>query len=514
MTASSAPGIRRRLATLMLASAVPAALLAAALLVHDYQRDRERLERDSIATARAMAHAVDRELARITSAAQVLATSNRLHAVDLEAFRQQAQQVVSLGIGTNVVLSDAAGRQLLNTLRAPGEPLPMHGNPAQLRAVFESGQPVLSDLYTGGVLRRPVVSVDVPVFRDGRVVYALSIGALPERFGAVLSGQQLPAGWIGAVFDATGTVVARTQEHERFVGRKGAAELLARMVTSPEGALDAVTLEGIPVVSAYSRSATSGWTVALGIPRSHLSAQLAERSALAAGAALALLALGLGLAWRIGGGIARSIRGLAGPAARIGRGEALELPPLGLAEADEVGRALARASGMIASAEHRAQHDSLTGLANRGLFVETAERHIELCRREGSQLSVLFIDLDGFKRVNDRYGHEMGDRLLRAVAARLHNAIRGSDIAARLGGDEFAVLLMHAGARLAAGVAEKLVDSLSAPYELGAETLQVSASIGVAAFPEPAGSAEQLLRRADEAMYRAKLAGKQRHAVY
>jgi diguanylate cyclase (GGDEF)-like protein len=482
--------------------------------VQDYRRDREELERDAIATARAMTHAVDRELAGITRAAQVLATSQRIHTPGLAAFREQAQEVVALGVGTNVVLSDAAGRQVLNTLRAPREALPMHGNPAQLRAVLDTARPVLSDLYTGGVLRRPVTSVDVPVLRDGKIEYVLSVGVLPERFGAILSEQKLPSGWIGAVFDTSGTIVARTQEHERFVGRKGAAELLARMVASPEGALDAVTLEGIPVISVFSRSAASGWTVALGIPQSHLSAQLAERSAIAAGAALAVLVLGLGLAWRIGGGIARAVRGLAGPAARIGRGEAVELPPLGLAEADEVGRALARASSMIATAEHRAQHDALTGLANRALFLETAARHIEQCKREGTQVAVLFIDLDGFKRVNDRHGHEAGDLLLCAVAARLENAIRGSDLAARLGGDEFAVLLLQAGARAAAGIAEKLVDVLSAPYELETHAVEISASIGVAAFPEPAGSAEQLLKRADEAMYRAKLAGKHGHAVY
>jgi diguanylate cyclase (GGDEF)-like protein len=437
-----------------------------------------------------------------------------VHEAGLAAFYRQAQEIAALKIGANVVLSDATGRQVMNTFRALGEPLAMHGNPAQLRAVFATGRPVVSDLYVGGVLRRPLISVDVPVIGDGKVAYALSIGVLPERFRTILNGQQLPPGWIGAVFDTTGTVVARTQEHERFVGGKGSAALVGRMAATAEGTLETVTLEGIPVVSVFSRSPVTGWTVALGIPRRDFTEQLLERSALAAGAALAVLGLGLGLAWRIGGSIAHSIRGLLEPAARIGRGESVAVPPLGLKEADEVGTALTGASRMIASAEHRAQHDMLTGLANRALFLEAAVRQVELCKRERTHSSILFIDLDGFKRVNDQHGHATGDRLLCAVAARLSNAVRGSDVAARLGGDEFAILLVHAETAVAAGIAAKLVDSLSEPYELEAHIVEVSASIGVAGFPESGATAEEVLQRADEAMYRAKVAGKRGHVVY
>jgi diguanylate cyclase (GGDEF)-like protein len=509
----SAPTIRRRLAFLVLASAIPAVVLAAALLAYEHRRERGRLERDTIATARALVNAVDRELLGITVAAQVLSTSQRAQAGDLAAFYSQAQEVVAKGIGANVVLSDATGRQVMNTLRPLGEALPMHGNPVQVRAVFATGRPVVSDLYVGGVLRRPVMSVDVPVFSDGRVVHALSIGVMPERFRAILSEQKLPQGWIGAVFDTAGTVVARTQEHERFVGGKGAAELVERMAEEAEGALETATLEGIPVVSLFSRSPATGWSVALGIPRASLARPLWRRSAAAGAAAGAVLALGLALAWAIGGSIARSIRALSAPAAQIGLESHIEVPPLGLREADEVGQALVRASRMIFSAEHRAQHDPLTGLANRALFREMAVHQVELCKRSGAPLSILFIDLDGFKPVNDALGHESGDRLLCEVAARLKGALRASDLAARVGGDEFAVLLAGADRAAAALTAAKLAEVLSAPYEVGARSLNISASIGVASCPESGASAEELIRRADEAMYRVKSAGRRRQAA-
>jgi hypothetical protein len=171
-----APGIRSHLALLALSVGLPAALVAASLLVLEHHRERERLERDSIATARAMAQAVDRELAAVTAVARVLATSRPAQEGDLAAMHERGRQVVATGLGINVVLSAADGRQLMNTLRPLGEALPSHGNPRQVEAVFATAAPVLSDLYRGGVLGRPVISVDVPVLRGGRVVYSLSVG--------------------------------------------------------------------------------------------------------------------------------------------------------------------------------------------------------------------------------------------------------------------------------------------------------------------------------------------------
>jgi diguanylate cyclase (GGDEF)-like protein len=171
-------------------------------------------------------------------------------------------------------------------------------------------------------------------------------------------------------------------------------------------------------------------------------------------------------------------------------------------------QARARASRMIVSAEHRAQHDPLTGLANRALFCEMATQHVELCKRRGAPVSILFIDLDGFKQVNDAFGHDTGDRLLCDAAARLKGSLRASDLASRVGGDEFAVLLTGAGSEDAGGTAAKLAEVLSAPYEIERRSVKISASIGVAGCPESGGSAEELMRRADEAMYRVKSDGK------
>ena len=498
--------IRAHLALLVVAAIAPAVLVAAGLLVFEQRNEAERLDRDSIATARAMVHAIDREIVNLTAAAQVLATSQRLQSGDIEAFRAQAERVAALHIGTNVVVSGADGRQLLNTLRAPGAPLAMHGNPGQLRKVFATERPVVSDLYVGGVLGRPVMSVDVPVVRDGKVVYDLSIGEVPERFLAILQEQKLPAGWIGAVFDGEGKIVARTREQDRWLGKPGAAYLLEAIARQPEGAPEGSTLEGIRVLSPYSRSPVTGWTVALGIPRSEIAAKVWQRSLLYAAAAGMVLLLGLALAWGIGGNIAAAVRGLERPASELGRRDEIEVPRLGVREADEVGQALVRAARMIALAQHRAQHDPLTGLANRTLFREITAHAVETCKRDGSPLSVLFIDLDRFKQVNDNHGHETGDRLLVAVAGRLRAGARSSDVVARVGGDEFAVMLEGADADTGALIAFKLRDDLARPYPIDGLTLEVRASIGSATYPQSGSNADELLRRADEAMYRMKQA--------
>ncbi len=167
-----------------------------------------------------------------------------------------------------------------------------------------------------------------------------------------------------------------------------------------------------------------------------------------------------------------------------------------------------------AKALHDARHDSLTGLANRVLFNERVEDLV--ARKTSGVVSVLFVDLDDFKIVNDSLGHEAGDRLLVTVAERLQQCIRGNDVVARLSGDEFAVLLESAVDRQdAIAVAERVRDSLETPVEIGDREVRVSASIGIAVQRhDDVEQADALLRAADVAMYRAKRKGKGRFEFF
>jgi diguanylate cyclase (GGDEF)-like protein len=163
---------------------------------------------------------------------------------------------------------------------------------------------------------------------------------------------------------------------------------------------------------------------------------------------------------------------------------------------------------------HLAYHDALTGLPNRMLFSEHLVRAVANANRSGSSLAVLYLDLDRFKLVNDSLGHNVGDQLLEAVAKRLRASLRTADLGARLGGDEFAVLAENTSADGAAVLAERICAALGDPFSIGGHELTVTASIGVVVDEAGHTDADGLLRNADLAMYRAKLDGLGKHAVY
>jgi diguanylate cyclase (GGDEF)-like protein/PAS domain S-box-containing protein len=162
--------------------------------------------------------------------------------------------------------------------------------------------------------------------------------------------------------------------------------------------------------------------------------------------------------------------------------------------------------------EHIAHFDSLTNLPNRVLLADRLRQAMMQCQRRNLSLSVAFLDLDGFKEVNDLHGHNLGDELLIAVSQRMKDALREGDTLARIGGDEFiAVMIDLEKIEDSEPVLERLLKSASYPLTVNDIKMQVSASIGVAFYPQNGVTADQLMRRADQAMYGAKQAGKNRY---
>jgi diguanylate cyclase (GGDEF)-like protein/PAS domain S-box-containing protein len=163
---------------------------------------------------------------------------------------------------------------------------------------------------------------------------------------------------------------------------------------------------------------------------------------------------------------------------------------------------------------HQSLHDPLTGLPNRVLFHDRVARAVAAAAQGGTELAVLFIDLDDFRKVNDTFGHACGDAVILDTARRLRACVRTTDTAARLGGDEFALLLEGASANDAARVAQAMIDALLAmPVDVGGRAIAVAGSIGIATSG-PADTTETLLRNADLAMYQAKADGRARWAIY
>ena len=373
---ASLSSVRTLLLWLVLASLIPAVIGAGILFLNMYDDGRAQLEKDTIQTARAMVQVVDGQLSKVQTVALALATSDALAKHDLAAFHRLADRILQAeSIGTNVVLSDASGQQILNTLRPFGAPLPLLGNSAQIGRVFATGQPIISDLFVSTLTGRYLSTVSVPVLANGKVAYALSIALIPQHLNEILLRQQLPNDWVAGVFDSSGTAAARTRAAKRFVGEKGNPALVARMLAAPEGTLEVTTLEGIPTLTVYSRSPLSHWSVAIGIPRQSLEAPLMRSMALFGFGIALLFGAGIGLAWFMSGRIARSVLALTGTALALEAGRAPLAARVYFREADDVAQAMARTARLLAqrSAEQKQVEQKLE-LLNEGLEAKVEER--------------------------------------------------------------------------------------------------------------------------------------------
>jgi diguanylate cyclase (GGDEF)-like protein len=506
--------IRGRIVLLIAGCMVPVTLMAMAIVGHDYYRGKDFLVGSSIFAARAAMGNIDKMLENVETGLLTLAESHNLAQDNMPLFNRRMTQAA---IGMNVdaiTLSDSVGHILLDT-RQPTLSMPTPSdNPILAQRIFDIGKPEISDLFIPEKNGRPQITVQVPVRQNGAIIYFLKAVLYANRIQNLLMQQKIPIDRVVAIFDRSGTFVARNRETSRFVGTKGSSAVLEYLRgTADEGSFENLTVEGISVSSTLSRSASSHWTVGIGIPTDILLRDLWNTIRWMMVLLVLLLLFSLTVAWRIGNSITRSIRSLIAPALALGIGEHIKMPLLGLFEADEVGTALNQASVLLQQSQHDAQHDVLTGIANRALFNAILQQQLMLSKRGSEHLAVLYIDLDGFKKVNDSHGHETGDVLLKAVSARIQSTIRDCDLAARLGGDEFAVLMTQTAKHGPASVAGKLIENLSVPYPIGGVQLEISASVGIAIFPEAGDTAQGLLRAADEAMYRAKQRGKKNYVI-
>lgn len=164
--------------------------------------------------------------------------------------------------------------------------------------------------------------------------------------------------------------------------------------------------------------------------------------------------------------------------------------------------------------EFLATHDALTGLPNRNLFQDRLENAVTRCKRNRSSLAVMFIDLDDFKSINDTLGHDIGDQLLIKVARKLQNLVRDIDTVSRLGGDEFTIVLSECNPHEVQFVANRILDELSDPVDIGGRKIFASASIGISIYPDDGGDSGTLLKSADTAMYKSKELGRNQYQFF
>jgi two-component sensor histidine kinase len=204
-----------------------------------------------------------------------------------------------------LLIADSNGRQLYSSLREDVAALPARSNLDVVRKVFETGRPAYSDLFIGSVLKRPILTVEVPVIVDGKVIYDISFTPPIAIFQNILERQRPGPDWTISMFDSTGINFARVPNPQDTVGKRASPTLFAEMFKAPEANLETVSLEGVPLFTAVARSSLSGWMVGAGIAKQSLVAPLWRALAITSAIGILLLLLGMVFALQMARAIAR-----------------------------------------------------------------------------------------------------------------------------------------------------------------------------------------------------------------
>jgi PAS domain S-box-containing protein len=362
--------LRTHLILLVLAAMLPLLLLAAFVVRRDVQLQRDAVERGMRDTTRALSLAVDREVGSILAVGQTLAASPYVDSSDFKAFYDLSSTAANTHKGSWVALFGRTGQMIINSREPFGASLPNplregreipdgkteglpSGNQA-IKTVLETGRPVFSDLFFGLVSKRPTLSVTVPVTRDGKVTYAVSISIASDHLTSLLREQGLPAGWFGVLVDKKGIIIARTAAPEKLVDRPSLAPLIKHLSQADEGWDSGRVQEGIPIYYSYARSKLTGWGIAIGAPQATIDAPVNRSIRIMAGGAALLLLVAIGAALAFGRRISIPISRLAQSAEAIQRGLPIELQGSTVAEVRSLHQALLHAGATArAAAEER-----------------------------------------------------------------------------------------------------------------------------------------------------------------
>lgn len=295
--------LRLRLPLLVAGTTLPLILFAVGLVYFKHVRDRDAAFDRVLETVKSVQLVLDSEMQGLTLALEVLANSRALQNNDLEGFRRNADAFLRRYPTSAISLAERSGRQLVNTSIPAGQAAPDRVTLDSIDTVFRTGQPAYSDLFTGVISGMRVVTVSVPVIRNGTVVYEIAFNPPLAMFQHIIQRQQPSDAWTMSIFDRTGTNFARVPNPQQTIGLKASPTLLPAILSQKEGKLPTSSLEGVELLTAFTRSPVTGWTVGAGIAVDTLTAPLWRQLAITAALGFVMLAIGLlfavGMARRI-----------------------------------------------------------------------------------------------------------------------------------------------------------------------------------------------------------------------
>ena len=299
--------LRLRLAILVAGTSLPLIAFSAAIIYQHYVEDRREAFARVLQNTRSVELVLDREMQGIVSGLTVLAGADSLARGDFGSFRSRVQAYLSqFPDHPSIVVGQRDGSQVFNSARAPGEPLPSRATREDRDLVFKTRKPAFSQLFTGSVSKELIVTVTVPVFIGGEVVYDLSFNPPLAIFQRLIEQQKPSGDWTISIFDQKGVNFARIPNPETTVGMKASPTLLAVMFSGREGQAQTLSLEGVPLLTAFVRSELTGWIAAAGIAESTLTAPVMRTVILTAFIGLTMLGIGLAFAIRMAAAIARA----------------------------------------------------------------------------------------------------------------------------------------------------------------------------------------------------------------
>lgn len=293
-----------RLALPVAGTVLPVLVLAGFIIYSGFVRTREEATARVLQAAQSAMAAVDREIQNQISALQILALEPELLEGDFEEFRDDAERFIQVRSGYVVAVSDASGNQVFNS-RVRGDLKPWVNLDA-FHEVMRTKRPAISDMYVGGVTEEPTFTVDVPVMRGNEVAYVIGYSPPRENYAEILRRLSLPEDWVSNLYDRAATRVARDPP-VKVTGLTVASEAMKKEFARGNNRIvPTVSLEGTPILAAFTRSEESGWVLAIGMPRESLDGPVRNSLALTVALGVTLLLVGLGFSSRLATQIVRA----------------------------------------------------------------------------------------------------------------------------------------------------------------------------------------------------------------